>query len=84
MLDIMSQASNAIEAYNAALTASASNIANMNVTGYKKVGVSFQSIFDKLISAGTPAEGDLGGTNPRQFGQGMGVSGVAVTPTCKP
>ncbi|MDD4179852.1 MAG: flagellar hook-basal body complex protein, partial [Candidatus Margulisbacteria bacterium] len=78
MLDIMTQAQNAIESYNAALNISSSNIANMNVTGYKKLDVSFQSIFEKLLSGGTAAQGNLGGTNPEQFGQGMSVSGVTV------
>jgi flagellar hook protein FlgE len=78
MFDVMTQAKNAIEAYNQALTATSSNIANMNVTGYKKINVSFQTIFDRLITQGTAANGNSGGTNPRQFGQGMAVSGVAV------
>ncbi|MGB9612795.1 MAG: flagellar basal body protein, partial [Candidatus Margulisiibacteriota bacterium] len=78
LLDVMSQAKNAIEAYNAALKVSSANIANMNVPGYKKLGISFQSIFEKVLSRGTAAEGDMGGTNPRQFGQGMSISGISV------
>lgn len=78
MLDVMSQAKNAIEAYNAALKISSANIANMNVPGYKKLGISFQSIFEKILSRGTAAEADMGGTNPRQFGQGMSISGISV------
>jgi len=78
MLDVMSQAKNAIEAYNAALKVSSANIANMNVPGYKKLGISFQSIFEKVLSQGTAAEDNLGGTNPRQFGQGMSISGISI------
>jgi len=78
MLDMMGQARNAIEAYNAALKASSSNIANMNVTGYKKLDVSFQSIFERLINQGTAAGNGMGGTNPRQLGQGMTVSSASV------
>lgn len=78
MLDIMSQAQNAIEAYNEALTASSANIANMNVTGYKKIGVTFQSVFEKVLSRGTAAQTNVGGTNPMQFGQGMAVSQTVV------
>ena len=78
MFDMMSQARNAIEAYNIALRASSSNIANMNVTGYKRLDVSFQSIFERVLSRGTAAEGNLGGTNPRQLGQGMAISNVSV------
>jgi len=78
MLDIMSQAKNAIEAYNTALRASSSNIANMNVTGYKRLDVSFQSIFERVMTQGTAAYNNTGGTNPRQYGQGMALSGVSV------
>ena len=78
MLDMMSQAKNAIEAYNTALRASSSNIANMNVTGYKRLDVSFQSIFEKVLSRGTAAYNNVGGTNPRQYGQGMALSSVSV------
>lgn len=78
MLDIMNQTKNAIEAYNEALKATSSNIANMNVTGYKRVDVSFQSIFEQVLNRGTAASGDQGGTNPRQFGEGMALSNVVV------
>ncbi|PIS29408.1 hypothetical protein COT42_05515 [Candidatus Saganbacteria bacterium CG08_land_8_20_14_0_20_45_16] len=78
MLDMMENAKNAIEAYNDALKASSANIANMNVTGYKKVDVSFQSIFEKVLNQGTAANNETGGTNPTQFGQGMAVSGVSI------
>ena len=78
MFDMMNQARNAIEAYNVALKASSSNIANMNVTGYKRLDVSFQSIFEKVLSRGTAAQTDFGGTNPRQLGQGMSLSSVNI------
>jgi flagellar hook protein FlgE len=78
MLNMMRQAKNAIEAYNIALQASSSNIANMNVSGYKRLDVSFQSIFERVLSRGTAARAEIGGTNPRQIGQGMGLSSVSV------
>jgi flagellar hook protein FlgE len=78
MLDLMNQAKNAIEAYNVALKATSSNIANMSVTGYKKLDVSFQSIFEKVLTKGTAADQNLGGTNPIQQGQGMALSNISV------
>ena len=78
MFDIMKQAKNAIEAYNTALKATSSNISNMNVTGYKRVDVSFQSIFERVLNYGTSAGNDTGGTNPQQLGSGMGVASVGV------
>jgi flagellar hook protein FlgE len=80
MLDIMSQAQNAIAAYNSALSVHSSNIANMDVIGYKRLDISFQSIFEKVLRQGTAANtfANLGGTNPEQFGQGTAVSNVSV------
>lgn len=80
MLDIMSQAKNAIESYNAALRIHSANIANMNVIGYKKLDYSFQSIFEKILQRGTAADiyEGLGGTNPMQLGQGMAIANVSV------
>jgi len=78
MFDVMEQAKNAIEAYNTALKASSANIANMNVSGYKKIDVSFQSIFERVLNRGTAAGIELGGTNPRQFGSGMALSNVSL------
>jgi len=78
MLRMMSQAKNAIEAYNTALEATSSNIANMNVSGYKRLDVSFQSIFESILNRGTAAYGNMGGKNPMQTGQGSAVSSVSV------
>jgi len=80
MLDIMTKAKDAIKAYNTALNVYSSNIANMSVTGYKRLDISFQSIFEKLLHGGSPAnlfEG-TGGTNPMQLGQGVGIGGVSL------
>ncbi|OGC10853.1 hypothetical protein A3D23_05230 [candidate division WOR-1 bacterium RIFCSPHIGHO2_02_FULL_53_26] len=74
----MSQAQNAIEAYTEALKASSANIANMNVPGYKKINVSFQSVFEKVLSRGTAADNNRGGTNPQQLGQGMALSQTSI------
>lgn len=78
MLDVMSMAKNAIEAYDDALRTTSANIANVNVTGYKRLDVSFESIYEKLIRQGTAAQNNLGGTNPYQLGQGMGISNISV------
>jgi len=78
MLDIMNQAKNAIEAYDIALKASSSNIANMSVPGYKRLDVSFQSIFERMLNQGTSTSGNMGGTNPKQIGQGMALGSSYV------
>ena len=78
MFDVMTQAENAIDAYNAALKITSSNIANMNVPGYKKVEASFQSIFERVLTQGTSGDANSGGTNPRQLGSGMGISDISL------
>jgi len=80
MLDIMTQANNAIQAYNAALSITSANIANMSVTGYKRTGISFQTIFEKSLHRGTAATefNNMGGTNPHQVGGSMGVAETYV------
>lgn len=80
MLDVMQQAKNAIETYNTALRVTSANIANMSNPGYKRLDVSFQAIFERVLSTGTSAfsSSNVGGTNPIQYGQGVAVSGVGV------
>ena len=80
MLEIMRQAKNAITAQNAALQIITSNIANMNTAGYKRMDISFQSIYEQILSRGMGAatSENMGGTNPIQFGQGMGIANFAV------
>ena len=80
MLDIISQAKNAIETYNDALRIVNSNIANIGVVGYKRLDYSFQSIFEKVLRSGTPAStfSNIGGTNPEQYGQGISLANIAV------
>jgi len=73
MLDVLSKAKNAIEAYNTQLRINSSNIANMSVPGYKAAKISFQTIFEKVLTGGTAAESEIGGTNPLQFGSSVGI-----------
>lgn len=80
MFDIITQAKNAIDVYNAALQANSNNIAALSVPGYKRTDVTFQSIFEKTLSQGTPAStlANLGGTNPMQLGQGVGIGSARI------
>ncbi len=83
MYDIMTQAKNAIQAYNEALSAVSNNIANLGTNGFKRTEVSFQSIFDDILNRGTSAQwnSNLGGTNPVQLGQGMTISSTLLDMT---
>ena len=76
MLDIMSQAKDAIEAYDTRLKAITSNITKVAVPGYKRTEVSFEDIYNKLIHSGTASSsaGNEGGSNPYQLGGSVGIA----------
>lgn len=80
MLDVISQAKNAIEAYNTKLKAISANITNVLVPGYKRTDVSFQNVFVKLIKPGTPgiAGSNEGGINPFQTGGTAAISTTSI------
>lgn len=80
MFDMMNQAANAIQVYDTALRVHNANIANLSVTGYKRLDISFQSVLDRMMSPGSGASlmSNLGGTNPKQFGQGVGIANVGI------
>jgi|GEM_PF-656826 len=80
MLDVMIQAKNSIEAYNTALQIYSSNISNMNVIGYKRLNISFQAIFERILNKGTASRAfeGRGGTNPIQLGQSSGIASVDI------
>ncbi|MFA5103975.1 MAG: flagellar basal body rod C-terminal domain-containing protein [Candidatus Margulisiibacteriota bacterium] len=80
MLDILSQAKNAMDAYSTRLRAISANISNVSVDGFKRTDISFQNLFSKLISPGTAAfmNTDGGGTNPLQIGGTVAVSDSSI------
>jgi flagellar hook protein FlgE len=53
------------------------NIANVNTLGFKSSQANFATVFASTISGGTPPNGVLGGTNPKQMGNGVLVSEIA-------
>ena len=54
----------------------ASNISNVNTTGYKSSRVSFQELLSQTIRGSSAPRGGLGGLNPIQIGLGMAIGGV--------
>lgn len=70
MLDIMSQADNAVEAYNTNLRAISSNVTNLSIPGYKRTNITFQEVYAKIVKSGTGSTfyGEEGGTDPQQTG----------------
>ena len=83
MLDLIGQAKGAIESLETKLRAITSNISNMSVPGYKRIDVSFQEVFNKVMRQGTAADTtqNQGGTNPAQVGGGIAISNISVDMT---
>ncbi|MBP2635817.1 MAG: flagellar hook protein FlgE [Firmicutes bacterium] len=52
------------------------NIANVNTTGFKASRVNFQDILSQTVQGASAAQGNRGGTNPKQIGLGMGVASI--------
>jgi flagellar hook protein FlgE len=59
----------------------ASNIANVNTTGYRGSRVLFQDLFAQTIQGARGPSGDFGGTNPSQVGLGVQVGSIDVNHT---
>jgi flagellar hook protein FlgE len=66
-----------IRANQTKLNVISNNIANVNTLGFKSSSANFATVFANTISGGTPPNGTIGGTNPRQIGNGTLVSEIA-------
>lgn len=52
------------------------NIANVNTTAFKSSKMLFESLFTRNYSLGSTPSDTLGGTNPKQVGNGVAIAGV--------
>lgn len=66
-----------IRANQQRLNVISNNIANVNTLGFKSSAANFATVFSSTLSGGTAPNGSLGGTNPRQIGNGALVSEIA-------
>jgi flagellar hook protein FlgE len=61
-----------------ALDVTGNNIANANTIGYKSSSTVFQDTLSQMLTAGTRATTNNGGSNPIQVGLGVSVAGTAL------
>ena len=54
----------------------AHNVANINTTAYKTANMVFETLHSHNLSYGSAATKDGGGTNPKQIGLGVKISGI--------
>jgi flagellar hook protein FlgE len=52
------------------------NIANVNTTAFKSSKMMFESLFSRNFSFGSSPSEVMGGTNPRQVGNGVAIGGI--------
>ena len=76
----MSQAlhtsSTGINAGQSQINVIAHNVANINTVAYKSANMTFETLYSHNLSYGSAATKDGGGTNPKQIGLGVKISGI--------
>ena len=76
----MSQAlhtsSTGINVGQAQINVIAHNVANINTVAYKTANMTFETLYSNNLSYGSAATKDGGGTNPKQIGLGVKISGI--------
>ncbi len=76
----MSQAlhtsSTGINAGQSQINVIAHNVANINTVAYKSANMTFETLYSNNLSYGSAATKDGGGTNPKQIGLGVKISGI--------
>lgn len=76
----MSQAlhtsSTGINVGQAQINVIAHNVANINTVAYKSANMTFETLYSNNLSYGSAATKDGGGTNPKQIGLGVKISGI--------
>jgi len=76
----MSQAlhtsSTGINAGQSQINVIAHNVANINTVAYKSANMTFETLYSHNLSYGSAATKEGGGTNPKQIGYGVKISGI--------
>lgn len=52
------------------------NIANVNTIGFKSGRVNFSDVLSQTLQGASSAQGNRGGTNPKQVGLGVGIASI--------
>jgi flagellar hook protein FlgE len=70
--------STGLRANSTALDVIGHNLANLNTVGYKSQRTLFQDLVYQTLNAGSSPVGTLGGTDPMQFGGGVGIGAIGT------
>ncbi|VTR96384.1 flagellar hook protein : Flagellar hook-basal body protein OS=Cellulomonas fimi (strain ATCC 484 / DSM 20113 / JCM 1341 / NBRC 15513 / NCIMB 8980 / NCTC 7547) GN=Celf_0679 PE=4 SV=1: Flg_bb_rod: FlaE: Flg_bbr_C [Gemmata massiliana] len=63
---------------SSALDVIGNNLANLNTTGFKSQRMLFKDVVYQTINSGSTATNSVGGTNPTQFGFGVGTGSIGT------
>jgi len=78
MLRSLFPAISGLRANQTMIDVTGNNVANANTVGFKSSNVLFQDTLSQMLTAGTEATADRGGTNPVQIGLGVSVGAVST------
>ena len=78
MLRSLFSAISGLRANQTMIDVTGNNVANANTVGFKSSNVLFQDTLSQMLTAGTEATADRGGTNPVQIGLGVSVAGTTT------
>jgi flagellar hook protein FlgE len=67
-----------LQSFQRKLDVIASNIANVNTTGYRSSRVLFEDLFSQTIKGGAAPDGNFAGSNPQQIGLGVRIGSIDV------
>ncbi len=76
LLDIVTQSSNAMSAFEMGLQINSNNSANMSTAGYKGLRYSFKTVFNDVVSEGI--EDTRTSKNPTQYGSSVSLANVSL------
>ncbi len=76
MMPAMYSAISGLEAHQTMLNVTANNLANVDTIGFKAQSTDFESELSSLINGGSAQTAGNGGTNPEQYGLGVGVGAI--------
>lgn len=68
----------ALQGYQRRLDVIASNIANVNTTGYRGSRVLFQELFSQTLQGASAPSGNFGGSNALQVGLGVRIGAIDI------
>lgn len=65
-----------LQAHQTRMDVTGNNIANVNTTGFKSSRTTFADTLSQTLTGASSPQDNLGGTNPKQIGLGVGVASI--------